>query len=436
MNATLNTPSQTKSPVSLPGTGGRPPIGEWFRLKDPTRTSFELDPEHNSSDALLWCGDDLVRQKLLKGTIEVLRDRHRSIDSAPYNSQTPHLLFVGDYGTGKTHAWYHIDRLLEQDAGLRDRVWTCRLEWTAFSRKTRFSDVYRATLQRLGYEKIKSLVKAHLSRHHQQLIVPGELGKQLQGDSDLLAALKALVGESIQYPLLNPSERNESNLLGWRWLQGLPLTIVQRTKLGVAVSLAETQDTLRYVSLLRFLGFLSLECQNRTLLLFYDEAEQLSELSRSPDAKSSFGSALRALFDRGQTELGIVLGMTQREGEEAVLFRADLLSRLDRENQFIKFDVLDPTKQMQFTRKVLAALARPDFPPYHPFHEDALRLFVQNLPRFVPGTDLERNRLFGSKGEVTSRTIMMALAAVTSAARRHGELTISEHFIRTHFVSR
>ncbi|MFP2908926.1 hypothetical protein ACLESD_28530 [Pyxidicoccus sp. 3LFB2] len=391
-------------------------LGEWFHLKDPTRTTFELDPER---DAEFWCGDPEIRDRL----IEALRD---GLDNG-----VPHLILFGEYGTGKTHALFHCKWTLEQQERT-PRAHCVRIEWSGFSSRTRFIDVYRETLDRLGLGLVAELIRDHWQTHG-RFRIPGDLGDFLEQDSDLQRALLIIAQTNELFVFRAP---NAKVVLAWRWLKGLALNQSQRRELNVSASLVEEAKPTRLVNLLRMLGYFMARRRDggRKLILMYDEGEQVDELRRSRDALNSFASATRALFDRSQSEVGVILAFFGARLEESALIRPDTHSRLDQDRQVISLPPLATMeKRRDFLDNVLRALVSPGQGPHYPFDAAARNFFAEHCGRFGVGLKEERFSFLTGGGEPTARTVLVALEAVTRAAYNLRERKITTSFMRNRF---
>lgn len=385
-------------------------LGRWFHLRDSERTSFELSPER---DADIWCGDPQVEKNLR----EALR--------AGIEQGVPKLLFYGEYGTGKTHSLFHCRRILE------DRRCHCvAVVWSGFSSRTRFSDLFRETMKSVSPSLPARLVRDHLREHQGEFILPGDLGELVRSDSDLRQALTTLADCESLFPAPTLNERGN---LAWRWLQCFPLNAKQRKDLGVAASLSERDSPAHLVNVLRLIGALLRERKDQKLVFLFDEAEQTNELRHNRDALNSFASAIRALFDRSQQDIGILLSFYAPRLEEQVFIRPDTFSRLDA-SQIIQLRPLDKREErIDFLEAVLTQLVERGQPKHFPFQTTALLLLAERCDQLDMLIEHDPRSIKSSRGDFTPRTILKALNLVTRTAFSQGEQEISREFLRKHF---
>ncbi len=391
-------------------------LGDWFKLKDRKRLTFELDPERG--DARFWCGDSTVQEQVKSAVFDGL------------DQGVPRLIVYGEYGTGKTHALRHCEWMLDNDQ-THGAVQVKRIEWAGFGSRTRFVDLYRDTMGRLGLPFISSLVHAHFFKN-KALSLPSHLAEPLGQDTDLEIVLRQLARlDSLSNVTRLPDAKTN---MAWRWLTGHVLRQSDRKALNVSASLLENATPARLVPLLQLWGYLSELHHNKKLLLLYDEAEQVSELKRNRDALNSFTSATRALFDRSQKDIGVILAFYATDLNESDLIRPDTLSRLNPAEQVIQLGALaTPDKRREFLRRVLVELVEPGHGEYHPFEPAAFAHFAEHCEKLLIGLADERRKLLTRQGDPTPRTVLVALESITRVAYNLRAPTISIDFMTRHF---
>jgi len=391
-------------------------FGEWFHLRDRQRATFELDPERG--DARLWCGDPRIRETLKNALFG-------GIDRG-----VPQLILYGEYGTGKTHALRHCEWMLKNDSKY-GAVHILRIEWAGFGGRTRFVDLYRETMGRLGLPFISSLMRDHFGVH-KELDIPRHLVDALGQDTDLRTVLRRLARLDALPNMLHLPDAYTN--LGWRWLTGHALNQSERKTLNVSASLVENANPARLAALLQLWGHLLQRHHGKKLLLLYDEAEQAHQLERNRDALNSFTSAIRALFDRSQKDVGVLLAFYATDLYENALIRPDTYSRLNLPEQVIQLGVLaTAASRRDFLGRVLAELVESGQPEYHPFDQPAFDYFAEHCEKLLIGTADDRKRMLSRQGEPTPRTVLVAAASVTRAAYNVGERRISVEFMNRHF---
>lgn len=375
-----------------------PSIAAWFSLRDSARTTFELLPER---DAKVWCGEPRDQERLRRALEDGLA------------AGVPHLILLGEYGTGKTHALRHTEWLLQSDTFSSHKAFAKRSEWSGFSARTRFVDVYRETLHRLGSGLIADLLRESLAEL-QKSALPDPLHRLLLDDQDLKMVLSALA------TVAQNKAGTEKIGHAWRWLLGLSLTQAQRRLIGVTTLLTETRSAATLVDVLRIIGAAYQIARGGKLLLLYDETEQANELRRSRDAINSFNAAMRALYDREQRELGIVMAIYSTGGslDDIPIFQADVRSRIDHSRDVLNFvPLVKPEQRRDFLDRVLQYLVRDGLPLHHPFAGEAPKaFFLEHCQALIAALRSEMRNTLTRRGEITQRTVMMALESVTRMA--------------------
>lgn len=389
-----------------------PSLGTWFRLKDPARAGFEIDP---ASDAQLWCGPEAERSNLLTALLDGL------------SHSAPKLIFYGEYGTGKTHALHHCQYVLYNNPLWKGRVHCVRVDWSGFTRRTRFSDLYRETMRAIGQDLVAKLIRMHFAASPPTKL-EGDLAEMLHTDQDLNRVLDAMHNGAGFWT----GSRTELFAYAWRWLTCLSVTQSQRNRLNVAATLLEEASPTRLVKLLRLWGRLLRIYEDKRLIILFDEAEQADVLRRNSDASNSFTSAIRGLYDREQSDIGVLLAFFGDTLHENGLVRPDTDSRIDHGRQVFAFGPLStPAKRLEFLDRVLTSLGTVPLP--YPFDSAARVFFAEQCESFLIGFDDEVSRLMTRRGELTPRAVLMALDAVTRAAHRDGVQEITVPFMKKLF---
>jgi len=297
-------------------------LNEWFSMKD-SRSSFL--PQLPDDANLVFCNYELIHENILS-SIEKNFARKKPIK----------MLLHGDWGVGKTHTIYHICWWLKAHAE-EYPAQPVVIEIGDISRKSRFDEIVRPFLDKLGIDFVIRLV--HDYRGKEPNVAQALRGK----------GIASHVAEALNKMLLSSPGQAPVDLvsLTFEYLKGRK--IAGAASLGLGQPLDQSQE---FIDVLTAIGEMYQAVHNGTKMVFIaDEAAKLDNVEVDIAVEGHWVTANKLIFDDRNQSFGFVYtasGKQQRELPRAIwdpmiqnrlgqnVFRLDTLNTKDVQSYLAK----------------------------------------------------------------------------------------------------
>jgi hypothetical protein len=264
----------------------------WFGLKS-GRDDFHIQTKRDY--ALFFA------RSLIDTTIR------RSIDEANRGRNPIKMVLYGDWGCGKTHTLRHLEYLLEHTSV--PKGFPVFIDLPDVMAKTRFNEAQSLLLDAIGFEKVREWVRQYNARYSDA----GKRIREFTSSADIEKALLTILGFG------------DSAQIAWEWLRGESLNANASRAVGLPPSLTQSHAL---VSVLRILGQMCLEFEERMLTFLVDEADNLKNVT-DHDSTNHWRQCLRSLADVDNEECGLVIagGFNDTEEMPAMLSDQQIMTR-------------------------------------------------------------------------------------------------------------
>lgn len=342
-------------------------FAKYFGLRDPGRSSFELDPRRDSE---LLVDIDGVWEKL-----------NRLLESDVRAKGAPKAVIEGDFGTGKSHILRKVEHHCRLPASGYVPIY---VELSGFGRRSTFFDVHKVLMRHL-----LEVTRAALKRFANGPDARAKLMKILEDCGVRLPSASVAMLE-LATPTIGDVEPDKA-VAARSWLQGVRLSAAQvKIARDLQPSLFETSGPSELVGLYRALGEVEQQTSGRKPLLLIDETEAFSRVV-DPDAQASIGHGIRSLFDPTNHTVGVFLGlnMPNVRRDQHPMLRPDVASRTQGNTYKLKH-LNTPTRVRAFITWLWPALARDNAVPPFRLAKDAMDYLSEHLTTV-------RDKLLGSR---------------------------------------
>jgi Cdc6-like AAA superfamily ATPase len=255
-------------------------MATWYGLKD-GRKDFTVE---NEGDAKLL----FARATLDEQLQAILRKSFRT-------GNPPKMVLYGDWGVGKTHTLRHIEYVIA--ANTEYRAQCVFIELPDITARSTFEVAHAALLDALGLERTKTWMIQYQTKYQSR--AREFIQKETQSE-DISRAFASLIGYG------------DSARMCWDWLRGVNLSSTDARSVGLPPSLDQSNQL---VSVLRMLGRLSSDIEDKLLILMIDEAIKLADVTNG-DAIAHWRNAFKILSDRETKELGFIVSATFNDPED------------------------------------------------------------------------------------------------------------------------
>jgi hypothetical protein len=289
------------------------------------------------------------------------------------------MVLWGDWGYGKTHTLRHIEYVITSTSDYKGQC--VFVELPDISAKSTFQVAHATLLDALGLERAKTWMVQYQTRHQSKA---QDLIQKATQSEDIARAFLTLVGYGA------------SSRVCWDWLRGVELNSSDAKSVGLSPVLDQSNQL---VAVLRMLGRLSVEIDDRVLVLMIDEAAKLNPVS-SADAQAHWTNAFKILADRLTKELGLVISISVKDVEDMpkMLLDEQIQTRFGKDH-YIHLVAFGPDEAKDFTSLLVQNWVDPvrsqsllqQFPKEtdgekvsetsFPFTEAALQTFVEYATR-------------------------------------------------------
>lgn len=296
-------------------------IAEWFGLKS-EHQNFFIESDANAAMLFSRSELDTTIRRLLRRSFR--------------NRLPPKFVLWGDWGVGKTHVMKHIMYWMETQPEFSANC--AFVEIPDLSAKSTFAVLHAALMDAVGMDRVKTWMFQYNAKF--QTATMKNL-KEVAGQSeDIARAFNTLL------------TFGDSARVGWDWLRATALSAVDARGVGLPPALEQSQHL---VAVLRVLGVLSKEVEDKMLVLMVDEAARLEVVSK-PEAIGHWMNAFRLLSDPGSRELGFVVSGSFTDFDRIVpmLNEEMVIRRFGREN-YLQLSRFEASAAKEFASALLYA---------------------------------------------------------------------------------
>jgi Cdc6-like AAA superfamily ATPase len=330
---------------------------DWFGLKN-GHTDFFVNNE--TDRRVLFARSDLDVE---------LKSR---LDRCFRTSYPPKLVLYGNWGAGKTHTMRHIEYELERNSEYK--AMTFFAELPDVSKKTTFQVAHAAFMDCISQDNVRKWFSLF---HARKAAETEELVRKFTQSGDIAKAFMSL---------LLPGDGAR---IAWDWLRGVDLKASEARTIGLPQSL---EQSTQLVAVLRMIGLIVKEIEDRVLILFLDEAEKLKDVT---DGIPHWTASLRHLADVQNRQVGFIIAASFRDLDDGpdALIEQNVRSRIGEKNylQLPDFqadeaevfcknllgDWIDPQKRDQILEKFSSEAGNEKVnPALFPFTEQGFDKFV------------------------------------------------------------
>jgi hypothetical protein len=281
-------------------TKTKPSLGDWFCLSE-GRESFTISPERD-------------RQHLF-GDRQWAEDIRRHLERSLVLKEPVRLVWVGQYGIGKTHRLFHTVHIVETEEMAFLPVYVVCSD---IGEKSGFGRLHYQLVNQLGFERVRGWTHRYLRRiEDREDVLPPE---RLCHSADVATAIRSL-GSGTD----NLAQDAWSYLAGQR----LEKTAAQYAKL----TKPELDTSVEYSSVLGALSSIIEKETGKEILYLVDQMEAVTKITKR-DINERWVETLRAILDLSNVGLIAAVGA---EGEDldylpTIFLEPELIRRFGMEN--------------------------------------------------------------------------------------------------------
>jgi hypothetical protein len=367
-------------------------FAEHFCLKD-GRDNFFIDESRDS--------------QLVLGSRKYKKTVDEMLDAAIASRRPPRLVWVGDFGVGKTHHINYTDNKISTEAKPFKVI---RMDLPDVVDNSDFNVLFERMVGEIGLNFFKPLLVEQIQAEPKWLdtITPLDIKKALRQ-----LALNEDVAES-----------------AWDFLCGRKLAKDERAQVGV--SKLQLDDSEEFASVLQHIATVirSRTPDHRVLLYLVDEVEGLGVVTRA-NAANKWILALRKILDI--TDIGIIFAIGSLSLNEipTILTNGAIIRRFGNEN-YVVLQPFEINETKSFVQELLAQfvepnrraavetkeklLAKSDYDPaFYPFMKDAFEGYCEHL--------------IGDTARAKPAQFQLKLHATLSAALKEDKSVIDRPFL-------
>ena len=293
-------------------------MADWYGLKS-DHNDFYIENDNHAR--LLFARSQLDDQ--LQG---ILRKSFRT-------GNPPKFVLYGDWGVGKTHTMRHVEYVVGTTTGFNAQI--VFVELPDITSKATFQIAHASLLDALGLQKVKNWMLLFQTKNESKS--QDVIQRQTQSE-DVARAFLSLVGFG------------DTARICWDWLRGIELSGGEARSAGLPTSLAQSNQL---VGVLRTLGRLSRDIDDKILVLMLDEATKLTSVSNG-DAIAHWVNAFKILSDKLTKEVGFIVSASFRDPDDMPQALSDeqIKSRFG-ENHYIQLQNFGPEETSEFIHALL-----------------------------------------------------------------------------------
>jgi len=272
--------------------------------------------------------------QLILGTKKYKKTVDEMLDAAMATRRPPRLVWVGDYGVGKTH---HINYASNKitEGGLAFKV--VRMELPDVQSNSEFNVLFERMINEIGFNFFRKLLIEQISADSKWLdtVTPSDIKKALRQ-----MALNEDVAES-----------------AWDFLCGRKLGKDQKAQVGV--SKVQLDDSEEYASVIQNIAqIIKARTEDRRILLFLiDEVEGLKAVSKA-DAENKWVLAVRKILDIKEVGAIFAVGSQSLNDIPPILRDGAVIRRFGQQN-YVYLENYDTTDTKSFIQQLLTTFIDP-----------------------------------------------------------------------------
>lgn len=295
-------------------------FAEHFCLKD-GRDNFEINEQRD------W--------QLILGTKKYKKTVDEMLDAAIASRRPPRLVWVGDYGVGKTHHInYASNKITEGDLPFK----VVRMELPDVQDNSEFNVLFERMVNEIGFTYFRKLLTAQINADNLWLdtVTPSDVKKALRQ-----MALNEDVADS-----------------AWDFLCGRRLGKDQKAQVGVSkVQLADSEE---YASVIHNIAeIIKARTEDRRILLFLvDEVEGLRAVSKA-NAVNKWVLAVRKILDIKEIGAIFAVGAQSLNEIPSILQDGAVIRRFGQQN-YVYLENYDTSDTKSFISQLLATFIDPE----------------------------------------------------------------------------
>lgn len=255
-------------------------MATWFGLRDGHR---DFTIENDSHAELLF-----ARQELDEKLQAILRRAFRT-------NTPPKFVIYGDWGVGKTHTLRHVEYVIATNTAFP--ATTVYVELPDISKKSSFQVAHAAFLDALGIDRAKQWMATYQVKHQEDALARIQ---EMTQSGDIAKAFSTLPGFG------------EGARTAWDWLRGVSLTPADARGVGLPPVLEQSSHM---GGVLKMLGELSRDVEDKMLVLMLDEAEKIQFVTDG-DALNHWLNAFKVLADPLTKDVGLVISAAFRDPDD------------------------------------------------------------------------------------------------------------------------
>jgi Cdc6-like AAA superfamily ATPase len=294
-------------------------MAAWYGLKESHRDFFV---ENDGDAGLLF-----ARSELNTHLQAILRKSFRT-------RNPPKFVLYGDWGAGKTHTLRHIQYKVEQSADYGANI--VYVELPDITAKSDFRVAHAAFLDALGLDQVRNWMVQFQTKRQS---ASHETIQQQAQSGDIANAFVSLISYG------------DAARICWDWLRGVALSAGDARSVGLAPVLDQSNQL---TNVLRVLGRLSLDIDDKLLIFMLDEADKL-EFVTNGDSIHHWLNAFKILSDTQTKEVGLIVAASFRDPDEmpSPLSEQQVRSRFGA-SHYIQLTNFDPEEAEEFVRGLLS----------------------------------------------------------------------------------
>ena len=291
-------------------------LNDWYSMKN-GRSSFL--PQLPQDAKLVFCHQDI--QDNIESSIEKDFARKKPIK----------MLIHGDWGVGKTHTIFHICWWLNTHADDYP-AYPVVIEIGDISRKSRFDEIVRPFLDKLGLDFVNRLVHSYLTKEP-------DISQALRSKG-----ISSHIADAFNKMLVTPPGQPATQLVTqtFDYLKGRKTGGAGAANMGLGQPIEQSQE---FVDILTAIGEMYRAVSNGKRIVFIaDEAARLENVEIDQSVQNHWVTANKLIFDDRNQSFGFIYtvsGKQQRELPRAIwepqiqnrlgqnVFRLDTLATKD-----------------------------------------------------------------------------------------------------------
>lgn len=196
----------------------------------------------------------------------------------------------------------HIEHVVTTTTGFDAQI--VYVELPDITAKATFQLAHAALLDSLGMHRVKTWMLQFQTKHQAPSL---QMIQHQTQSEDIARAFLTLIGFG------------DTARICWDWLRGVDLSTSEARSAGLPASLSQSNQL---VAVLRTLGLLSREIDDKILVLMLDEATKLTSVTNG-DAIAHWVNAFKILSDKLTKEVGFIVSASFRDPDDMPQALAD-----------------------------------------------------------------------------------------------------------------